>query len=127
MNNIRTAANEIIRVAERLEKRGHELAPELRKIAQYMMTDPMVGEQPMMGEQFQPSAGGAFHPLIQPFAQMKEVVPVDDRDIHTCSITFKLPKGVSQADIMRMILQNCEDMGAEADGFQWQRKESKKS
>lgn len=123
MSKFIIAAKQIEEVAARLESRGHQSAPELRKIAQYIhdmsMGDMGSGPVPYQME------GGAPNPIIQPFAQIKQVEPSDDREVHKAGVTFKAPKGVSEADIMHVMMDSVRDLGVEIDGFTWQRSESK--
>ncbi len=123
MSKLTIAAKQIEDVAARLESRGHKSAPELRKIAQYInqmgMGDMEVGAAPYSME------GGAPNPIIQPFAQIKQIEPNDDREVHKAGVTFKAPKGVPEADIMHVMMDSVRDLGVEIDGFTWQRSESK--
>jgi hypothetical protein len=121
MSKLTVAANQISEVAKRLEARQNSAAPELRRIAQYL--NDLEGQVSAMP--FGMDGGMAPHPMIQPFAQIKQVEPADDREVHKAGVTFKAPKGVSEADIMHAIMDSVRDLGVEIDGFTWQRSESK--
>ena len=121
MSKLTVAANQISEVASRLEARQNSVAPELRRIAQYLGDlESKVSAMP-----FGMDGGPAPHPIIQPFAQMKQIEPTDDREVHKAGVTFKAPKGVSEAEIMHTIIDSVRDLGVEIDGFTWQRSESK--
>lgn len=121
MSKLTVAANQISEVAKRLEARQNPAASELHRIAQYLSD--MEGQASTMP--FSMDDGMIPHPMIQPFAQIKQVEPSDDREVHKAGVTFKAPKGVSEADIMHAIMDSVRDLGVEIDGFTWQRSESK--
>jgi hypothetical protein len=121
MNKLIVAANQISEVASRLESRQNSTAPELRRIAQYL--NDMASQAPAASLGLDGSP--APHPIIQPFARIKQVETNDDREVHKAGVTFKAPKGVSEAEIMHAIMDSVRDLGVEIDGFTWQRSESK--
>ena len=119
MSKLTTAAKQIEAVAKSLAARGHKSAPELLKIAQYV--DDMAFQPPQAPYNIE----GGPSPVIQPFAQIKQVEPSDSRETHKAGVTFKAPKEVSEADIMHAMMNAMRDLGVEIDGFTWQRSDSK--
>lgn len=137
-------------VATRIASRKPERAAELRKIAQFL-GDPNQGEGMIRefnpegasqnpGVPFSPEAlagdysmpvgqprGG--HPDIEPFVNMKvDTQPqVDDRAIHTLTLTLRAPREISEAEMMNYMLGMGEELGVDIDGFKWQKSEPKTS
>jgi hypothetical protein len=112
-------ADTLLKIATRLEAKeaGSETVEQLKKIAQYLTPS-----SPVPSFDY---AGGGPNPNIQPFAQIKQVEPTDDREVHKAGVTFKAPKDVSESDIMHAIMSAVRDLGVEIDGFTWQRSELK--
>jgi hypothetical protein len=107
-------ANRITIVADSLGKKGSPMSEELRRIAQYLSS----GDDSIMHDM-------PYNPMIQPFAKITEAPPKDDRETHTTSVTFKVPEGVSEAEIMHAIMNSVKDLGVDIDGFSWKKSETK--
>ena len=126
------------RVAAKMEFAGHPRANEIRRIAQYMGGIPptnMSGMNPAI----QQMASGAeedemsmeqptpsFNPGVSSFVKMRpgEEPVVDDRKTHTCTVVFKAPDGISEADMMNYILGIGKELGVDVGSFKWSKSDT---
>lgn len=126
------------RVAAKMEFVGHPRANEIRRIAQYMGGMPptnMSGMNPAI----QQMASGAeedemsmeqptpsFNPGVSSFVKMRpgEEPVVDDRKTHTCTVVFKAPDGISEADMMNYILGIGKELGVDVGSFKWSKSDT---
>lgn len=126
------------RVAAKMEFAGHPRANEIRRIAQYMggiHPTNMSGMNPAI----QQMASGAeedemsmeqptpsFNPGVSSFVKMRpgEEPVVDDRKTHTCTVVFKAPDGISEADMMNYILGIGKELGVDVGSFKWSKSDT---
>jgi len=122
-DKIKTAKKDIEVVAERLASIKHPRAAELTRLAQ------MLGGYEMnYAPQTQDMVGGTgegFHPGISSYVKKGPEEMVDDRRIHTCTVTFKAPPDVSEAEMMNYILGIGKELGVDVDSFKWAKSEAK--
>ena len=71
--------------------------------------------------------GDALNPGISSYVKMKagEEPVVDDRKTHTCTVIFKAPDGVSEADMMNYILGIGGELGVDVESFKWSKSEAR--
>lgn len=129
---------DIEHVAAKMETIGHPRANEIKRIAQYMPGLPSTnlgGVSPFVQQMAsgaedeevsmeQPSA--SFNPGISSFVKMRpgEEPVVDDRKTHTCTVVFKAPDGVSEADMMNYILGIGKELGVDVGSFKWSKSDT---
>jgi hypothetical protein len=128
----------IERVANKLTAVGHPRANEILRISQYInnFESPFQAPSSNMNQgmnqdfnpMFQQMASGdagapeeSLNPGISSFVKMKpgEEPVVDDRKTHTCTVVFKAPDGVSEADMMNYILGIGQELGVDVGSFKW--------
>lgn len=125
------------RVASKMESIGHPRAKEIHRIAQYLGGVPAPTNIGGLNSSFQQMAGGAedemsmepkesLNPGISSFVKMRpgEEPVVDDRKTHTCTVVFKAPDGISEADMMNYILGIGKELGVDVGSFKWSKSDA---
>jgi len=126
------------KVAIKLESVKHPRANEVRRIAQYFgdlsQSTNMSGDggfnspiQNMASEEPETKSPESLNPNVSSFVKMRpgEEPVVDDRKTHTCTVIFKAPDGVSEADMMNYILGIGGELGVDVESFKWSKSEAK--
>lgn len=128
------------RVAAKMEFVGHPRADEIKRIAQYIGGMPPTTNLSGINPAFQQMASGAeddemsmeqpqknsFNPGVSSFVKMRpgEEPVVDDRKTHTCTVVFKAPDGISEADMMNYILGIGKELGVDVGSFKWSKSDT---
>jgi hypothetical protein len=125
------------RVASKMESIGHPRANEIHRIAQYLGGVPTPTNMGGFNPSFQQMAGGtedemsmepkeSLNPGISSFVKMRpgEEPQVDDRKTHTCTVVFKAPDGISEADMMNYILGIGKELGVDVGSFKWSKSDA---
>lgn len=128
------------RVASKMESIGHPRANEIHRIAQYLGGVPTPANMGGGGlnPSFQQMAGEteedemsmepkeSLNPGISSFVKMRpgEEPVVDDRKTHTCTVVFKAPDGISEADMMNYILGIGKELGVDVGSFKWSKSDA---
>ncbi len=72
---------------------------------------------------------GGLHPDIDSFVKAPSgggrADVVDDRRTHTCTVTFKAPPNISEADMMNYILGIGKHLKVDVDSFKWAKSDIK--
>jgi hypothetical protein len=140
--NVAEMKQNIERIASKLESINHPRAKELRRIAQFFgdtgQSTNMAGGSGGYNPSFQNMADegdtadegeqeSSMNPGISSFVKMRpgEEPVVDDRKTHTCTVIFKAPDGVSEADMMNYILGIGDQLGVDVESFKWSKSEAK--
>lgn len=124
------------RIAHKLESIQHPRANELRRIAQFfgdigqssnMIGNFSPGTQNMASEETMPKRPDSLNPNVSSYVKEKphEEAIVDDRKTHTCTVIFKAPDEVSEAEMMNYILGIGGSLGVEVESFKWSKSEVK--
>ena len=103
--------NDIIQLAKRIKDRGnHQVGDKLIRMAQALdgATD---------GE-FNESGHVPIESYVRPQAQQAS-------QVHTATVSFEAPQGVSEADIMEYVMGIREALGVTVNQFNWSVKDSK--
>ncbi len=129
----------IDQVANKLELVGHPRTNELRRIAQFFgdmgqSTNMMGGGssmpyQTMASEEPETSTPDSLNPNVSSYVRMRpgEEPEVDNRKTHTCTVMFKAPEGVSEADMMNYILGIGAELGVDVETFKWSKSDAKQT
>lgn len=130
-------------VANKLVAMRHPRANEIVRIAQFFgqhggggtnighdgsqMFQGMADEADMDMDMEAAPEGGGLNSGISSYVKMKpgEEPVVDDRKTHTCTVIFKAPDGVSEADMMNYILGIGGELGVDVESFKWSKSEAK--
>lgn len=129
----------IDQVANKLELVGHPRTNELRRIAQFFgdmgqSTNMMGGGAPMpyqtmASEEPEGPTPDSLNPNVSSYVKMRpgEEPEVDTRKTHTCTVMFKAPEGVSEADMMNYILGIGAELGVDVETFKWSKSDAKQN
>jgi len=134
MNKIATVKQDLEKVANRLAAANHPRSNDIMRIAQYFGNF-MPNQQPMATSQFaseepdmdMESEAESLNPGISSYVKMRpgEEPVVDDRKTHTCTVIFKAPDGVTEAEMMNYILGIGQELGVDVESFKWSKSEAK--
>lgn len=137
--NVAEMKQNIEKIAGKLESMNHPRAKELRRIAQFFGDsgqstnmaggglNPSFQNMADSGDTDESEDASSMNPGISSFVKMRpgEEPVVDDRKTHTCTVIFKAPDGVSEADMMNYILGIGDQLGVDVESFKWSKSEAK--
>ena len=128
---------DVEQVAIKMESVGHPRTDEINRIAQYLGGMPSTNMGAGMNPSFQQMASEedemsmeppkeSLNPGISSFVKMRpgEEPVVDDRKTHTCTVVFKAPDGISEADMMNYILGIGKELGVDVGSFKWSKSDA---
>jgi hypothetical protein len=131
MNELEVVKQDLEKVANRLANMNHPRSADITRIAQYfgnmmpMQTIPTSQFASEEEEEAPESAG--LNPGISSYVKPRQdgEQTVDNRKTHTCTVIFKAPDGVTEAEMMNYILGIGQELGVDVESFKWSKSEAK--